>query len=263
MNGTIPTTIETLFGLSGRTAIVTGAAGGIGWNIAKLFANAGATVIAADRDEDSLRRVLDAVPSDSISTVTYDQSDPASIGTMMAKVMAAHGRIDVLVNCAAAFGMQNFDDLDPDEWDRIQAVNLKGVAFCCKEALAHMVRCKAGVIINISSIAATRFVLYDNIAYATSKAGSIALTQSLAREYADRGIRINGVIPGAIRNENPELHRQSNMQLRGPLLEPNFIPMGDFGYPQDIAAACLYLAGDAGRYITGQMVTVDGGISVR
>jgi len=262
MQPTPQTGVTNLFGLTGKVAIVTGAAGGIGWRIAKLFADAGATVVAADRDLDALGKVLDANPGSGITPIAYDQSEPASIDAMMAGVSAQFGKIDILVNNAAAFGMQNFADLDPVEWDRIQSVNLRGVAFCCKSALAVMVPQGAGIIINISSIAATRFVLYDNIAYATAKAGCIALTQSLAREYADRGIRINGVIPGAIRNENPELHRQKPMQLRGPLLQPDFIPVGDYGYPLDIAAACLFFAGDASRYVTGQMLAVDGGISV-
>lgn len=254
--------LEKLFGLTGNVAIVTGAAGGIGWKIARMFADAGATVVAADRDMDGLSLLLEAMPTPGITAAAYDQSDPASIDAMVTQATAKFGRLDILVNCAAAFGMQNFEQLDPAEWDRIHAVNLKGVAFCCKSALIRMVPEAAGVIINISSIAATRFVLFDNIAYASAKAGCIALTQSLAREYADRGIRINGVIPGAIRNENPVLHPQKAMSLRGPLLEPGFIPMGDFGYPQDIAAACLYLAGDGSRYMTGQMLTVDGGIAV-
>lgn len=262
MNSLPPATLEGLFGLTGKVAIVTGAAGGIGWRIARLFAEAGATVLAADRDETALRMVLDSAPHARITAVQYDQADPASIDAMIAGVAAQHGTVDILVNNAAAFGMQHFEDLDPAEWDRIQAVNLRGVAFCCKSALSVMVPQGTGSVINISSIAATRMVLYDNVAYASAKAGCIALTRTLAREYADRGIRINGVIPGAIRNENPELHRQTPMQIRGPLLEPGYIPMGDFGYPVDIAAACLYLAGEAGRYVTGQMLTVDGGISV-
>lgn len=256
------TQIESLFGLTGKVAVVTGAAGGIGWRIARLFADAGATVLAADRDPEALRKVIEADPAPGISAVTFDQSDPASIDAMITQVFAAQGKIDILVNCAAAFGMQKFEDLDPAEWDRIQAVNLKGVAFCCKSALAVMVPRAAGTIINISSVAATRFVLYDNVAYTASKAGSIALTRTLAREYADRGIRINGVIPGAIRNENPDLHRQTPMQIRGPLCEPDFIPMRDYGYPRDIAAACLFLASEASRYMTGQMLTIDGGIMV-
>lgn len=255
--------LEKLFGLAGKVAIVTGAAGGIGWKIATLLADAGATVIAADRELAGLNRLLAAAPTIGITAHAYDQRDPASIDAMMMKTVEQFGKIDILVNCAAAFGMQNFEDLDPAEWDRIHDVNLKGVAFCCKSALAQMLPKGVGSIINISSIAATRFVLYDNIAYATAKAGCIALTESLAREFADRGIRVNGVIPGAIRNENPELHPQKPMTLRGPLLEPDFIPVKDYGYPQDIAAACLYLAGSASQYVTGQMVAVDGGITIR
>lgn len=262
MSSTTHAELEKLFGLTGKVAIVTGAAGGIGWRIAKLFADAGATVLAADRDEEGLRRVMEGGPVPGITPITFDQSDPKSIDAMMTSVAKQFGQIDVLVNCAAAFGMQKFEDLDPADWDRIQAVNLKGVAFCCKSALAVMVPRAKGAIINISSVAATRVVLYDNIAYSAAKAGCIGLTRTLAREYADRGVRINGVIPGAIRNENPSVHHQPSLQLRGPLCEPGYIPMGDYGYPQDIAAACLYLAGEASRYVTGQMLTVDGGIMV-
>jgi 3-oxoacyl-[acyl-carrier protein] reductase len=254
--------LEQLFGLTGKVAIVTGAAGGIGWASAQLFARVGATVVAADRDQAGLNRVMQGCALPGITSITYDQADPGSIDDMVQSVARQHGQLDVLVNCAAAFGMQKFEALDASDWDRIQAVNLKGVAFCCKSALAVMVPRASGAIINISSVAATRTVLYDNLAYTTAKAGSIALTRSLALEYAGRGIRINGVIPGAIRNENPELHQQTAMALRGPLLEPGYIPMGDFGYPRDIAAACLYLAGDASRYMTGQSLTVDGGIMV-
>lgn len=256
------TPVAKLFGLEGKIAIVTGAAGGIGRGIATLFAEAGATVAFADRDEAGAAEQAAQLGSDRVMAVGYDQSDAGSVEAMVAAVTDRFGELEIMVNCAAAFGFERFDKMTEETWDRIHGVNLRGVAFCCKAAMQSMVRGgKGGAIVNISSIAGSRFVLFNNVAYAVSKSGNNGLTRSLAREFAEHAIRVNAVIPGAIRNDNIDPAALS-LPLRGPMTQPGFIPFGDFGEAQDIAAACLYLASDAGRYVTGQLIAVDGGISI-
>lgn len=254
--------ITKLFSLDGKVAIVTGAAGGIGRAIASLFAEAGAMVALADRDETGASTIARQMGTDRVMAVCYDQSDPASIDAMVARVSQEFGELDVIVNCAAAFGFERFDDMTAGTWSRIHSVNLEGVAFCCRAAVRSMLRGGiGGSIINISSIAGSRFVLFDNVAYAASKSGNDGLTRTLARELAEHSIRVNAVIPGAIQNDNID-PAQLSLPLRGPMTQPDFIPLGGFGKPGDIAAACLYLASDASRYVTGQLIAVDGGISI-
>jgi len=261
----VPGGLFGLFGLSGKVAIVTGAAGGIGSQIARLFVEAGASVMLADRDETGMAAAAAAIRDDSpgatLLTHVYDQSDPASIEALVERTVREWGSLDVLINNAAAFGFAAIADLEPEEWDRIEAVNLRGVLFCCKSALARMTPAGSGRIVNISSIAARRFVLHDNLAYAATKAGIITLTQNLARELGPSGIRINCVVPGAIEIDTPPAEAAA-ATLRGPIMEPGFIPAGCAGQPRDIAAACLYLASESGKYVTGQALAVDGGISV-
>lgn len=254
--------VAKLFGLDGKVAIVTGAAGGIGRAIASLFADAGARVALADRDEAGAAAIARQMASDQVMAVGYDQSDPGSIDDMVAQVCHAFGELDVIVNCAAAFGFERFEDMTAGTWARIHSVNLEGVAFCCRAAMRSMLRGgTGGSIVNISSIAGSRFVLFDNVAYAASKSGNDGLTRTLARELAEHAIRVNAVIPGAIQNDNID-PAQLSLPLRGPMTQPGFIPFGGFGAPEDIAAACLYLASDASRYVTGQLIAVDGGISI-
>jgi NAD(P)-dependent dehydrogenase (short-subunit alcohol dehydrogenase family) len=250
-----------IFNVKDKISIITGAPGAIGQGIASLFHEAGAVVIVADRRLDPAS-VLAEKLGGKAEAVSFDQSDPDAIEAMVADIAKRHGRLDVLVNCAAAFGFQSFEQLTAAEWDRIHSVNLRGVAFCCKSAINAMKPKKTGSIVNISSISASRFVLYDSITYAVAKAGNEALTKSLAREFAESGIRINAVSPGAIENFAPD-PAVRGITMRGPLMEPGFIPLsGQAGLPQDIAAACLYFASDAARYVTGQVLAVDGGISI-
>lgn len=260
----IHTDLHSLFSVTGKVVIVTGAAGGLGRDIAELFALGGAQVVLADRNaqalEDLASRLHEQHRGLALSIVSYDQADPDSIEALVAETEARLGPLDVMINNAAAFGFSSIETLDSEEWDRIQGINLKGVAFCCKSAIRRMAPRQEGKIVNISSIAARRFVLYDNTTYAATKAGTIALTQNLAREYAEKGLRINCVIPGAIASENHAAEVPTT--LRGPILEPGFIPTGAPGTPRDVAAACLYLASKAGNYITGQALAVDGGVSV-
>lgn len=250
---------QRLFALQRKVVIVTGAAGGIGRGVAELFAQFGAVVVVADRNADGAAEVASAIGG---TPVVFDQADPASIEAMVAAVTSRFGKLDVMINGAAAFGFQTLEDLNAHHWDRIQSVNLRGTALCCKAGIAAMIDNGGGAIVNISSIASKRTVLFDNFAYGASKAGINALTQAIALQYADRNIRANVVLPGAIHIDAPD-PAVADYPMKGPMVEGQRIPLtGEAGQPRDIAAACLYLGSDAARYVTGQILAVDGGITV-
>lgn len=252
----------TLFSLEGKVAIVTGSAGGIGSEISKVFSAAGASVVLADRNSAALATTVAGLERPHM-TVAYDQADPASIQRLIDQTLERFGQLDVLVKCAATFGFEPFEATTVETWDRIHSVNLRGAALCCKSALPAMLARGGGAIVNISSIASVRTVLYSNVAYATAKGGMNALTTALAAEYGTKNIRVNAVLPGAIQIDAPEATIDP-AQLRGPLLTPGRILLANQGpgLPVDIAAASLFLASDAARYVTGQLLVVDGGLSL-
>ena len=244
-------------GLAGKSAIVTGAAGGLGFAFAKGLAEAGARVAIADMNADAAResaRVLTDQGAAAIAAVV-DVSDEASVVAMVNEVAAAHGGIDILVNNAGIYaGLKRkpFYEISGAEWDRVMSVNLKG-AFLCAKAVYPRMKGRGGKIINIAS--ATVFSgspLWMH--YVASKGGMIAMTRVMAREVGDEGVTVNALAPGFTLTEASRMaieDAESYGVARGAIRRA--------AYPDDMVGTCLWLASPLSNFVTGQTVVVDGG----
>jgi len=247
--------------LSGKVAIITGAATGIGKASAKLFAHEGARVVVADIDvaggPQAVRELQDT--GGAAIYVKADVTDPPQVQALMERTLEAFGRIDVLFNNAAVNLFARVTETSAGEWDRVMAVNVKGVFLCCKYAIPIMQRQGGGVIVNSSS-AAGIVGLRNLAAYTASKGAVLQLTKNLALDYARDHIRVNALCPGVTATEmtvkmivtsnDPEAERAR-------LSSGN--ALGRMAEPEEIARAALYLASDASSFVTGAHLLVDGG----
>ena len=263
------TEVASLFDLTGTTSVVTGAGRGIGKAVAELFAAAGANVVVADIDAETARSVAASVSSADRKAVAaiVDVADEASVKAMYATALEALGRIDSLVHSAAIFPKYALLDVTVEQWDRIQAVNLRGTMLVLREAIRHMREGgRGGAIVNISSASGERELVFHNAAYGASKAGVTNLTRVAALEFGADKIRVNAVLPGGTATEGALAASkdmvQRGLELKGPITLPGRVPLGMMGSPEDIAAACLFLASPASKQITGQCLAVDGGFLV-
>ena len=257
--------VAKLFGLEGRTALITGAAAGIGREIAMLFAHAGAKVIGADINVEALSSLVGAINAGGRANqaigLRLDQGDPSSITTMFQAVRDQAAGLDVLVNCAAIYPFKPFEDVDSAFFDRNIGINLRGVFICTQEAVRIMKRGSGGSIINIASVNAVKACVFDNIHYGAAKAAVNNITISIALEYGSHNIRANSIMPGSIVTENAIKSAVGNPR-HGPITSGDRIPLGRRGQPADVAAACLFLASEASSYVTGQLIAVDGGFLI-
>lgn len=243
-------------------ALITGASRGIGRAIAKAFALAGyQTVIHYHRRQDqalTLQAELEqaGVPADRLLLVQADVASAAEVEAMLAAVFARFGKVDVLVNNAGIAGQNLFTDLTEAEWDHIFAVNVKGVFLCSKGVLPGMISRKSGQIINIASIWGMVGASCE-VDYSASKGAVIALTKALAKEVGPSGIRVNCIAPGVIATEmNAGLSQTDLAALQ------DATPLETIGTPEDIAALALFLASPGGRFITGQVISPNGGFVI-
>lgn len=245
--------------LKGRVAIVTGAAAGIGASTARLLSEAGATVIVADINEAAAKSHAAGLKNAEGRFV--DLADQASIEALIGGCLKDHGAIDILHNNAAdlSAGVRDADieTMDLEVWDRAFAVNVRGTMLCCKLALPSMVEKGGGVIVNTASNLALQGHLIQS-AYAASKAAVIQLTRSIATSHGKKGIRCNAVLPGLTLSPSAEANLPA--ELRDIVLSETLTPY--LGRPDDIAHAALFLMSDEARYITGQILTADGGTSI-
>ena len=239
--------------LKGKTAIITGAARGIGYAIARRFASEGARVAVLDVDAAAARRAAREIGDDAISSGA-DVARAAAVDQAFAAIVDELGGLDILVNNAGIVGNDTpVANLEEDDWDRVLDINLKGTFLCSRAALRYMIPRKTGVIISLGSISGKEG--NANMApYSVSKAGVICFTKALAREVLEAGIRVNCVAPALI--DSPIL--QGMDQERVDFLTSK-IPLGRLGRPEEVAATVLFLASDESTFTTGQCFDVSGG----
>jgi NAD(P)-dependent dehydrogenase (short-subunit alcohol dehydrogenase family) len=260
--------------LDGKVAIVVGAGCiGPGWGngraTAVIFAREGAKVFAVDRDAESMRETVERAheADGQITTHLCDATDGAAVAAMMDACLAAHGRIDILVNNVGGSAAGGPVELSEDAWDRQLDYNLTTVFLACKHALPVMVRQKGGAIVNTSSASGIRFSGSSQVGYAAAKAGVIQFSRVVAVQYAKHGIRVNTVIPGQM--HTPMVEARLAKQRTGGDIEALLksrvarIPLGFMGDGRDTAHAVLFLASNDARFITGTEIVVDGGMTAR
>lgn len=249
--------------MEGRVAFVTGGGSGMGRETARLLAEAGARVTVCDRDGDAARETVKIV-EEAGGTARVEEADVSDSGAVNRAVAAAAdalGPIDALVNIAGIYRIAAVEDIADEDWARMFAVHVNGTFYTCRAALPGMIAARSGAIVNMSSLHAVRG--QANAAhYAAAKGAIIGLTKSIAREKGPLGIRANAVAPGPIdtplwRGAVPPDEIDAVMAKRSEI-----IPMGRLGAPAEVAQTIVHLLSPAASYITGQVVTIDGGESM-
>ena len=256
-------TLPVAFRLDHKIAVITGAASGIGRGIAETFAQTGASVVVADLNLEAAEATAKVIVESGgqAHAMAVDVSQEADVIALFEGVVARFGRLDILVNNAAIFPKKPFLEVDSAFWDSLQAVNLRGTFLCLREAIRHMKAGGGGSIVNISSVSSMQAVVHHNGTYNASKAGVNSLTRTTALEFGADGIRVNAVLPGGIPTAGARA-ASAAIELKGPIMGEGRIPLGGMGDVQDIANAALFLASSAARYITGQLLAVDGGFLI-
>jgi len=243
--------------MRGETAIVTGARQGIGKGIAVALAKDGYNVVVSDLVLEDCWKVADELKKLGVDAIAVkcDVSKKSEVDAMVNAAMQKFGRIDVLVNNAGIFPFTPFMDIKEENWDKVLSVNLKSVYLCSQAAAREMKN--GGRIVNISSIAS--LIGYQGLThYCASKGGINGLTRALALELAPK-IRVNAIAPGAI--DTPGVASVSNQQVVQQTVAAT--PMKRMGLPEDIANAVVYLASDKSSFVTGQVLVVDGGMTIQ
>jgi len=248
------------FGLLGRSAVITGAANGIGRATAELFAVEGARLVAADVDAERLHELCDTLEARGVEVVAVDGdvSRPEDAKRMIRAAVERYGRLEVLVANAGIIPLLNIVDATPDDWDEVMAIDGRGMFLSCKYAIEEMIETGGGSIVCLSSISGLAGQKGQST-YGPAKFAATGLTKHLAVEWAERGIRINAVAPGTIRTERvrrlPEepggVEYLQEIERRHPL--------GRLGEPDEVARAIAFLASDHASFITGAILPVDGG----
>ena len=243
------------FSLDGRVALVTGAASGLGRAIAAGLAEAGARVRCVDRDADGNDEVARSI-GEMADAFAADVADPEAITAATDGLVEAAGRIDVLVNSAGIGGRSPALDYPEDLWDSVMEINLRGTFLACRAAGRHMVAAGSGSIINIASVGGLAGYP-GSLGYQASKGGVVALTRTLAIEWAPQGVRVNAIAPSQFESAIvlAQWEKEPDMRARW----ESRTPLGRIGQPDEIVGPAIFLASDAAAMVTGHILAVDGG----
>ncbi|WP_101947046.1 SDR family oxidoreductase [Mycobacterium sp. 3519A] len=250
-------TVDFDFRMDGKTALVTGAAAGIGAAIAEAYAAKGARVAVVDLDEAGAVSRAEGLGTESRG-FRCDVADPDSVRRTVEAVHSAFGRMDILVNSAGVVHLAPAEDLSEKAWDTTLDVNLKGTFLMCQAVGRSMLEAGGGAIVNMASQAAS-VALDQHVAYCASKFGVVGVSKVLAAEWGPRGVRVNTISPTVVLTE---LGRKAWDGPHGDALK-KLIPTGRFAYPDEIAAAAVYLASDAAAMVNGADLVIDGGYTIK
>jgi 3-oxoacyl-[acyl-carrier protein] reductase len=243
--------------LTDQVAIVTGAARGLGLHMAHVLAASGATVACVDVNADQLEEAVQGISAEGATAAGFpcDVTDSTRVGEVVGEVVKQWGRLDILVNNAGITRDNIVVRMTDEQWDSVLSINLRGTFLFTRAAAKPMMKGRRGRIINIASISG-QMGNPGQANYSASKAGVIGLTRTVARELAGRNITVNAVAPGFIATEmTAKLAEEIVEQIKGQ------VPLGRLGGAKDVADAVLFLASEAAGYITGQVLTVDGGLT--
>ncbi|PKB82159.1 MAG: 2-deoxy-D-gluconate 3-dehydrogenase [SAR202 cluster bacterium Io17-Chloro-G9] len=254
--------LEHLFSLEGKVALVTGGNGGLGLGMALGLAEAGANISVAARNAEKTATALGQIEATGVKALglTADVSRESDITEMVAKTIEAFGRLDILINNAGMVVRKEPQDLTTDEWDQVLDVNLRGAFLAAKSAYPHMKRQGGGKIINIGSMFSIFGGGGSGAPYSSSKGGLVQLSKSLAVAWAKDNIQSNTILPGWIMTE-----LTSDIPVRQPEryeMISRRIPTGRWGEAEELKGVAVFLASPASDYVTGAVITVDGGYSV-
>ncbi|MBK5951385.1 hypothetical protein CH339_09895 [Rhodobium orientis] len=242
---------------SGRIALVTGAAHGLGRRMALDLAKEGAAVAVNDVNADAARRTADEIVAagGKAAPVIADVSDSAAVARMVEEVGAAlSGSLDILINNAGIGDFVSWPEITDAKWRRLIDIHLTGTFNCCRAVLPGMIERRYGKVLNISSVAGKRGDFLGNAHYTAAKAGIIGLTKSLAADVAAKGVNVNALAPGLVRTE---LTDEMSPELKANTISR--IAIGRLGEPEEISNAALFLVSDAASYIVGETLSVNGG----
>ena len=248
------------FSLAGKSAVVTGAGAGIGEAIALMFARKGADIVLVDVNAAASSKVAAKIKKTGQRALveTGDITDNAVIRKIVAAAAGEMGRLDILVNCAGVALLEDAEKISEEYWDKTIAINLRASFFMAQEVGKVMIGQGGGKIINMASQAGI-VSLDRHVAYNSSKAGIIAMTKVLACEWAEFNIQVNAISPTVILTE---LGKKAWAGEVGEAMKKK-IPAGRFGYPEEVAAAAVYLASDAAGLVTGSNLVIDGGYTIQ
>jgi meso-butanediol dehydrogenase/(S,S)-butanediol dehydrogenase/diacetyl reductase len=253
--------------LQGKVAMITGGGTGIGAAVARRFAAEGAKVCIIGRRREKLEKVAQALPKGSALVYPGDVSRYEDVKASVAAALDFGGKLDILVNNAAAENMARVTELDPAEWRRVIEVNLTAPFLFMRECSPHMIKAGGGSVINIASLGGLRCIP-GCPAYATSKAGLIMLTQQAALDYGPDKVRCNAVCPGATRTDMlegmimPLSQKLGTNKDGGYAYFTRYVPLRRACHPDEIASLCNYLASDESSFMTGSVLLIDGGAAI-